>query len=219
MAGNFQDDDREQAMRELFDLYKDENEGRGGVDAHLDLDGRTIPFELKTTSKGSVTTVRDFGPDHIEKWRDKHWLIGFFVNGEEFYHYASPDMMAEWITNKASYIAPDFTIADLVARNLSLEDMHQVMEDKAVYTYEDAKSLQKMQYTKEEYLARQDLENGYSPERMLEIFRERGKYLVQRGSTLNNPHIPFTYFENWDKITENHAEVLRQKVREYFSEE
>ena len=78
MPGNFQDDDRENSMRELFELYKDDNEGRSGIDAFLDFEGKTIPFELKTTSQGSVTTAIDFGPDHIEKWKDKHWLIVFF---------------------------------------------------------------------------------------------------------------------------------------------
>ena len=100
MAGNFQDDDREEDMRALFGMYKDEAEGRSGIDAFLKLDGKDIQFELKTTSKGSVTTVRDFGPDHIEKWKDKHWLIGFFVDGEEYYHYGSPAMMAGWSLSK-----------------------------------------------------------------------------------------------------------------------
>jgi hypothetical protein len=39
MAKNFQDDDREEAMIALFDLYKDETEGRSGIDAFLKLDG------------------------------------------------------------------------------------------------------------------------------------------------------------------------------------
>lgn len=216
MVGSFQDDDREEAMRNLFELYKDENEGRDGVDAHLDFEGRAIPFELKTTSKGSVTTVRDFGPDHIEKWQDKHWLIGFFINGREFYHYGSPAMMADWINSKADYISPDFRLADIASQNLSLSDMYQVMEEKTVYTYEDAKSLQKMQYKKEKYIELQDLKDGYSPERMLEIFKDRSRYLIERGSTLNNPHIPLSYFKGWVEITDNHAEVLRTMVREYF---
>ena len=219
MAGNFQDDDREEAMRALFDLYKDDNEGRDGVDAHLDLDGRSVPFELKTTSKGSVTTVRDFGPDHIEKWKDKHWLIGFFIKGREFYHYGSPSMMQGWIKSKEEYIAPDFMLAELASQKLSTEDLYQIMEEKAVYSYEDAKGLQKMQYKKDKYIELQDVENGYSPERMLEILQDRAKYLVARGSTLNNPHIPFTYFNGWVEITDNHAQVLRELVRDYFNQQ
>ena len=46
MPKKFQDDDREEAMITLFDLYKDQTEGRSGVDAFLKLDGKTIPFEL-----------------------------------------------------------------------------------------------------------------------------------------------------------------------------
>ena len=216
MAENFQDDDREEAMRKLFNLFKDENEGRDGVDAHLNFEGKSVPFELKTTSKGSVTTVRDFGYDHIKKWEDKHWLIGFFINGREFYHYGSPSMMAEWIDGKEAYIKPDFMLASLVSENLTLDDMHQVVDEKAIYTYADAKKLQKMQYKKKKYVELQDMENGYSPDRMLGILKDRAKYLVERGSTLNNPHIPFTYFEGWVEITENHAETLKQMVKEYF---
>ena len=218
MVGNFQDDDREEAMRVLFELYKDDNEGRDGVDAHMEIDGMVVPFELKTTSKGSVTTVRDFGPDHIQKWKDKHWLIGFFIKGREFYHYGSPDMMQDWIKSKEQYIKPDFMLADLASRKLSTEDLYQVMEEKPLYTYEDAKSLQKMQYKKSKYLELQDVPGGYSPERMLEILKDRAKYIVQRGSTLNNPHIPFTYFNGWVEITENHAETLRSLVRAYYAQ-
>jgi len=181
VAGNFQDDDREEAMRELFKLYKDANEGRGGVDAHLDFEGEKLPFELKTTSNGSVTTVRDFGPDHIEKWKNKHWLIGFFIKGREFYHYASPLMMAKWIDDKEAYIRPDFLLADLASKTLTSNDLYQVMEKKAVYTYKDAKSIQKKQYKKEKYIALQDSGEGYSAERMLEILKDRTKYLVERG--------------------------------------
>ena len=218
MAGNFQDDTREENMRNLFDLYKDEGEGRDGIDAHLNIDDKVIPFELKTTSKGSVTTVRDFGPDHVAKWRDKHWLIGFFVGGDEYYLYATPDMMAKWIAEKNEYIRPDFEISGLASSRLTLEDMFSLLGEKTIYTYNDAKLLHKLQYSKQQYLALQDVDGGYSPQRMLDIFRDRCAYLVKRGSTLNNPHIPATYFKDWKRITDNHAEVLRDMVREYFSE-
>jgi hypothetical protein len=218
MAKNFQDDSREEAMRELFDLYKDENEGRGGIDAHLELDGQAIPFELKTTSNGSVTTVRDFGPDHIKKWKDKHWLIGFFVDGREYYHYGSPSMMAGWIEEKEQYISPDFMLAELASEKLTMNDLHEVMEEKALYTLKDARSLQKKQYLNDKYIELQDLEGGYSPEKMLEILKDRSRYLVERGSTLNNPHIPKNYFKDWTEITENHAEILKGMVKAYYDE-
>ncbi|NQU68087.1 MAG: hypothetical protein HQ510_09110 [Candidatus Marinimicrobia bacterium] len=216
MAKNFQDDDREGAMIALFDLYKDESEGRSGIDAFLKLDGKSIPFELKTTSQGSVTTVRDFGPEHIRKWENKHWLIGFFIKGRDYYKYGSPSMMAKWIKSKEDYITPDFKLAKLAPAKIDLEDMYRIIGEKDAYTYEDAKALQKMQYKKEKYVKLQDLEQGYSPRRMLEIVKDRARYLIERGSTLNNPHIPITYFYGWTEITKNHADELRAMVRAYF---
>lgn len=216
MAGNFQDDLREDEMRNKFDLYKNIDQGRSGIDAFLKLDGKIIPFELKTTSTGSVTTVRDFGPDHIEKWKDKHWLIGFFMNGEEHYKYGSPAMMKPWIDSKEKYIAPDFKLASLSASKLTLEDMYQVIGKKNFYTLEDAKILHKKQYTIDAYRSFQDLTSGYSPQRMLDIIKDRTKYIAERGSTLNNPHIPLSYFSELVEIKENHAQQLRNLVGQYI---
>jgi len=216
MPSNFQDDDREEAMRSLFGLYKDEEEGRSGIDAFLDIKNKTLPFELKTTSKGSVTTVRDFGPDHIRKWKNKHWLIGFFINGRQYYKYASPEKMSTWIREKEIYISADFSLASLVPTKLQLVDLYKIVGEKQKYKLEDARFLHKKQYSKQEYLSLQDMEDGYSPEKMLNILKDRAKYLVERGSTLNNPHIPFKYFEDLNEITIHHAETLRKEVQEYL---
>lgn len=218
MASNFQDDDREDAMRSLFNLHKDENEGRSGVDAFLDVNDQRIHFELKTTSNGSVTTVRDFGPDHIKKWKNKHWLIGFFINDREYYKYGSPAMMEEWIKGKEKYISPDFKLSSLVYEKLDIDDVHQILEPKGKYSLQDAKSIHKKQYKKEEYLALQDVQSGYSPERMLEIVKDRAKYLMERGSTLNNPHIPPSYFKGWEEIESNHADRLLCMVKKSLEE-
>ncbi|RON25647.1 hypothetical protein [Pseudomonas lini] len=212
----FQDDDRELAMCRLFELRKDESENRSGIDAFLDLNGATIPFELKTTSKGSVTTVRDFGLDHIKKWEGKHWLIGFFHNGNNFYMYGSPCAMAPWIKSKENYIAPDIKLTALASSKLDMQDMIHTLGDKSTYTLEDAKSLQKMQYSSAQYRELMDVDGGYSKERMLEIMKDRATYLMARGSTLNNPHIPLSYFEDWIRIEENHASELRALVSSYL---
>lgn len=214
MAGNFQDDLREEAIRQLFGLYKDETEGRSGIDAYLNLDNQLIPFELKTTSNGSVTTVRDFGLEHINKWQDKHWLIGFFLNNQVIYKYGSPAMMSAWIQSKYDYIASDLALIKLAPQHLTLADLYQVLGQKEFYTLEEAKQLQKNQYTKDQYLSLKDCENGYTPQRMLTILQDRLKYLLERGSTLNNPHIPFKYFDNWFEIHTDHARTLRQLVKQ-----
>src|SRR4051812_30343304 len=79
-----QDDAREKKMRDLFNLRIDPDRRRSDTDAYLDRqDQEPLPFELKSTTKTSVSTVRDFNPDHVRKWRDKHWLFGFFDEQEE----------------------------------------------------------------------------------------------------------------------------------------
>lgn len=218
MNNNFQDDDRENLMIELFQLYKSKDEGRSGVDAFLNHEGQIIQFELKTTSTNSVTTVRDFGPDHIKKWKNKHWLIGFFSKGIAFYKYASPLTMAEWINEKEKYISTDFKLAELIPEKIDFDDMFKIIGEKDYYSLKDAKLIQKSQYTIIEYKSLQDIENGYSPDRMLKIMKNRAKYLIQRGSTLNNPHIPSKYFSECPEITNNHAQQLRIMVSEYFKE-
>jgi len=220
MASDFQDDAREIEMRELFNLRKDDKEGRSGIDAVLDINDLTIDFELKTTANGSVTTVRDFGPDHIKKWENKHWLIGFYDDdGVMYYKYGSPKMMRAWIQEKAQYIQPDFAIVDLISNNLSLEDMYAVIGKKEKYTIDDARALHKRQYTVKKYKELQDDKPYYTPERMLDIFKDRTRYLISRGSTLNNPHIPESYFSGWIEITDDHAMELQRMVKEALEEE
>ena len=88
---------------------------------------------------------------------------------------------------------------------------------KDCYSLEDAQALLKRRYKKSQYSELQDIEAGYSPQRMLEILQQRLKYLIERGSTLNNPHISGSYFESWDKITDNHASTLKIAVKKYLS--
>ncbi len=203
-------------MRTLCGLEKDVNQGRSGIDAMLKLDdGTIVQFELKSTTTDSVTTVRDFGPDHIEKWKGKHWLIGFYDQQGKTLNrlvYATPEDMSTWIQQKAAYISSDFTIADLAASALSLEHMYAVCGEKEVYTLQDAKNLHKLQYKSQQYQQLMDVTNGYTPERMLQIFRERTRYLIKRGSTLNNPHIPGNHFVGLKIITNNHAATLKELV-------
>lgn len=211
---SFQDDEREEETRKLFDLQKDMNAGRSGVDAILRMNEKKIEFELKTTSTGSVTTVRDFGPDHIEKWKEKHWLIGVYSNGKpQYFLYGSPDDMKSWIDEKADYVKPDFDLSKIISKKISLEDMYSILGKKDKYRLEDAQKLHKKQYKKEEYLEMMDVEGGYSPQIMLKILKDRSEYLMKRGSTLNNPHIPASYFEGWSRIKKDHAKTLRKMIR------
>ena len=112
-----QDDRRENELVQLFLLQKPANPTRSGIDAILDLNGQKIPFELKSTTKSSVTTVRDLSPKHIKKWQDKHWLFGFYDRGGttlKYCLYGSPQKMANWIGDKQEYIKTDIALAQIV---------------------------------------------------------------------------------------------------------
>lgn len=265
-----QDDAREKKVRDLFNLRVDPNRKRSDTDAYLDREGLDpVPFELKSTTKTSISTVRDFNPDHVKKWRDKHWLFGFFDEHEElqFCCYASPAMMKPWIDKLEEYVRPDVELAARLGSRVTEKDLEHILGDKAVYSHEDAAKIQKKQWKKQQYLdamdveaaytrerlrsilpnnvseeslvanlgdratyseaevmqflgrrwrrsMRLDLPGGYTKGRMLNILRERAKYLLERGATLNNPHIPKKFFDGFEKITANQALRVREMVAE-----
>ncbi len=191
---------------------------RHGTDAILILDGEEYEFELKsiTTKRGGISTVRDLGPDHIAKWRNKHWIMAYF-EGPQLVNclYGSPDAMRPWIEDKWNYIKADFEMARHVPAHITLDTMYEIVGQKLVYAAADAKKLHKNQMTAAHYKAAMDLEDGYSPERMLDIFKDRARYVIERGSTLNNPHISDVYLSSWPKVDHDYAAELRRLVREY----
>lgn len=216
MPDYFQDDSREQQMRKVFGLEKDG--GRIDSDGFLTIGTCRVDFELKTTgdSSRSVTTVRDFGMDHVNKWKTKHWIFAFYEGGWEepyLYLYGSPRMMAGWIQEKSEYIAPDIIAADRASSHLTVDDLIAIVGNKTIYTLEDAKKLHKKQWDAAAYQKAMDVRGGYSQARMLQILKARVRYLVERGSTLNNPHINWGYLEkNTVEIKSNHAQELRRLV-------
>ena len=145
MAVEVQDNAREKELRDLFGLSKDVSAGRSGVDAYKIFKGKRIEFELKSTTTGSVTTVRDFGPDHIEKWKNKHWIIGCYSSSQDLKYtiYGPPDMMEDWINEKEQYIALDFELAETIPQHTSIEDMNSLISEKKIYTLDDAKMVQR----------------------------------------------------------------------------
>jgi hypothetical protein len=98
-----------------------------------------------------------------------------------------------------------------------MSDLHSILGAKKSYSLDDAKRIQKKQYSVEKYRSLMDLPNGYTPDAMLMILRDRAAYITERGSTLNNPHIPESYFINFPIIEKDHALTLRQLVRETLS--
>jgi len=222
-----QDDAREFEMRTLFNLTRPEEYGRADVDAVLELKGRAIPeklrgrtvyFELKSATGGkpTISTVRDFGLHHLEKWRRLHWIFGVYSGGRlQYCLYGSPAAMKPWFDQMASYIAPDVALAEHAPGLIRDATLSAILGPAETFTLTDARRLMKNQYGTEDYRAAADLPNGgYSRKAMLKMLRERCGYVIRRGSTLNNPHIPASYFAGWERITEDHAARLRELVVE-----
>lgn len=220
-----QDDDREFEMRTLFNLTRPEEYGRGDIDAVLELKGRAIPeklrgktvnFELKSATGGkpTISTVRDFGLHYIEKWRRLHWLFGIYEGGKlQYCLYGSPRAMKPWFDQMAAYIGPDVALAEHVPDLIDDRVLSAILGRRRKFTREDARRLMKNQFSGADYDDHADLPDGhYSREAMLLMLRERCDYVIQRGSTLNNPHIPASYFLDWERITEDHAARLRELV-------
>jgi hypothetical protein len=209
----FQDDERERELISLFQLQKPPASSRGGLDAELHLDNCVVPFEVKSSSKDSVTTVRDFGMDHVAKWRNKHWLFGFYTHNQLSYClYGPPDAMKPWIEEKEKYIRPDIRLAEIVPPLLTQQVLTNVTGKSGNFTADDAKCLQKKQLSAAEYKGLTDGRDVISAAKMLDVIRQRVKYLILRGATLNNPHIPASHFRDWPKITHDHATTLRRLV-------
>jgi len=232
-----QDDARELQMIDKFNLTVPDDRKRHDIDAYLEIDGLRLPFELKSTTKTSVSTVRDFGPDHIEKWRNGlHWIFAFYTGQSklEYCYYASPLDMESWISRQERYVAPDFYLADVIPSFVTPGMVVELLGVKDVYSIADARQIMKNQWTAHDYLAAADIAvdpsvssksrngtvrhpPGYSLGKMTEILQLRCTYVIKRGSTLNNPHISASFFSTFEKITSDHAAKLRELVRDYLA--
>ena len=78
-----QDDERERELVRMFNLVWNPDHQRAGVDAFLDITVNNEKFrlevEVKSTTGNTVSTARDVGMEHIEKWRRKLFVIGFYT--------------------------------------------------------------------------------------------------------------------------------------------
>ena len=200
-----QDDRRELEMCALLGLRR--GEGRSEVDAFLDFqekgEDRVCPVELKSTTTGSVSTARDVGPDHIKQWRSRVWVFGFYDrSGTDLARVLTlgPDEMEAWIGKVESYMRPDFALGERVAAKLDGEDLDIICGRKDKYGLADAKALMKRQWSASKYTSEMDDHDGYSRAKMLEILKVRALYVNHRGSTLNNPHVPKSFFAGFSAL-------------------
>lgn len=206
-----QDDERERELSALFGLDWDPAHERHGVDAVLtdiEVDGQRYQFEVevKSSTDSDIGTARDFGMAHIERWRKMLFVFGFYskVRGRPELQRClclTPVDMEPWLARKEAQMQIDFKLAARVSGNLDLEDLFAVCGEQPTYSLEDAKKLHKQQYSAAQYVAASDVvvdgKNRISRQRMLEILKERARYIAERGSTINNPHITKTYLQSF----------------------
>lgn len=205
-----QDDERERELVRMFNLDWNPAHQRAGVDALLDLsvDGRPHRFEVevKSSTGSTVSTARDVSMEHIQKWRRKLFVIGFYskeARRPELLHCLclTPLDMEPWIASIEAKILIDFKLARCASRRLVLDDLFEVCGAQASYSLEDAKRLHKQQWTADEYAAALDSdldgERRFSQAKMLQILELRLKYIAERGATLNNPHITKAHFNRF----------------------
>jgi len=119
-----QDDLRQAYMIDLFKLRGVED--REGVDAYYN----DYKFELKSTSKGSVSTARDLGYNHLEKWESQYWIIGNFHNttsGFQFdnFYLITPNRMMPWYEKIKEKLDKDKLLCDYVINVLKKQQIDQ----------------------------------------------------------------------------------------------
>ena len=221
-----QDDERERELVRLFNLDWNPAHQRAGIDAVLTLDHagsvRRIEVEVKSTTGDTVSTARDVGMEHIAKWRNKLFVIGFYTKEARRPELLrclclTPADMAPWIDALEAKIGVDFRIADIVGRKMQIADLHVLCGAKDAYTLDDAKNILRQQWSLAEYQQGADLrvdgQPCFSPGAMLRVLGLRAAYIARRGATLNNPHITKAHlaaFLGTDReVTGNWAACIR----------
>ena len=228
-----QDDERERELVRMFNLDWDPSHQRAGVDAllHVNADGRACSFEVevKSSTGTTVSTARDVGMEHIQKWRRKIFVFGFYSKESrrpELLHCLclTPVDMEPWIAAIESKIFIDFKLAMKASRRLVLADLFDVCGAQDTYSLADARRLHRQQWTAQQYLAAIDTdvqgEPRFSQGKMLEILQLRSQYISERGATLNNPHIAKAHldlFANTNRVVAgpNWAAGVRQIAIEF----
>ncbi len=228
-----QDNERERELVRLYNLNWDVDHQRSGVDAVLEteIDGTSYHFEVevKSTTTDTVSTARDVGMDHIQRWRTKIFVIGFYdkTRGRPELQRSlclTPVDMEPWIASIESKVKIDFQIAELASRLLTLEDLFAVCGMQEHYTVADAKRLHKNQWSAQQYSDSQDVvvdgrRCRISQQAMLEILRQRSRYIAERGATLNNPHITRShlaaYVGSSREVKGNWAQAIRDIAAEF----
>lgn len=239
-----QDDDRERAMISALNLEQRPDRARHEEDGHLDFEyggqTRRLLFECKSAPVGSdFGTGRDTGLPQLQRWSTMHFVFAWFQprdNRPKRIWYGSPAMMREWNLAEQAYLKPDLALLDLVPDAVDDQVVSAVLGDKEVYTFQDLQILLKDQWKANKNKgrphnlyklnadvksARKTAENLYSRQVAEIAVRDRIRYLIARGATVNNRKIFASYvMEHCIEITPPRWAVnLAQAIEDALQED
>jgi hypothetical protein len=202
----------------LFKLKKN-NTNRIDVDATLRLKKNDFKFELKSTTIDKVSTASPLHLEHINKWRECHWIIGIYNKSAKLQHcyYGTPDDMKEWLDYWEEDIQRDLDIAELLVERVDMTMVENIFGCHKTYKLEDVRKVFKNLYSVEGYNELLDTESGFKPKTMLKLFKEYNKFCLSRGVSRNNPKIYKSYYEKWLKIEDTYDLTLRRILKKNFS--
>lgn len=207
-----QDDARERAM--LASLNISATDGRYGADGKLTLPlgggVAEVRFECKSSAPDTdFGTGRDTGIPQLDRWAQIHWVFGWFVARDNLplrMWYGSPEMMRAWIEAEREYLIADLLLVDLVPSAITDEIIDAVFGASVdTYTYQDLRRVMKAQWDANAGRAQENLycKNATSGGRPSNFAYDRSvvrmaaearvRYLLQRGSTVNNRKISKNY--------------------------
>lgn len=224
-----QDDSREQDMLRVFGLRQETASSRGDNDAFFDINGKpTQCLELKSTTTSSLVTARDFSMQHIMEWRSKHILGSFYDKGGNniIWSILIPNAFLNmWLDAQLEYIRCDIiileAIGDCITEEITKRLRVAMFGEKELYSEEDLKSLLKQQIRRSDYREFLDKDdNGEmkcSGKNVDAAIRLRTQYLLNRGTSRNNPHISSTWInaiiekDSRLRLDHPHGDYLRPK--------
>jgi hypothetical protein len=224
-----QDDSREQDMLRVFGLRQETGSSRGDNDAFFDVSNKPSQcLELKSTTTSSLVTARDFGLQHINEWRGKHILGSFYDRGGNNIRWSIliPNMfLNSWLDEQLEYIKCDIiileAIGDCITSDITKRLRIEMFGEKDMYTEDELRSLLKHQIRRNQYTEFLDEVDGgerkCSDKNVDAAIRLRTQYLLNRGTSRNNPHISSTWINNLVakderlKLDHPHGDYLRPK--------
>ncbi len=198
-----QDDVREQEQLKIFGLRQEPSSSREDNDAVLELPG--LPpqkIELKTSTKSSITTARDFGLSHIASWRSKHILASFYDkngNNPKYTILIPSKFLNEWLDYQEKYIFYDIQISNHLIKIIKDDDLSLIIDNacglEPSFPASILDEILKKQISRSEI--DKYIDEGYvSRKNMSEVIKLRIEYLIGRGITRNNPHINPTFLND-----------------------